>query len=101
VQVVNYRVSAIAPTAKPRLRELKANGAGGAALKGRRPVYFREAGGFVDCPIYDRDRLGPDDSFSGPAIVEEWTSTTVVPLGWRLSVDGWGNLILRVEEANQ
>jgi N-methylhydantoinase A len=95
VQIVNYRVAAIARTAKPALRELRRGAAGGPARKGARPVYFREAGGFVDCPIYDREGLGPGDSLDGPAIVEEWTSTTVIPQAWRLTVDRFGNLILQ------
>jgi len=36
---------------------------------------------------------------AGPAIVEEWTSTTVAPPGWRLTVDRFGNLILQGMEA--
>jgi N-methylhydantoinase A len=95
VQIVNYRVAAVARTAKPELRELRRGGAGGTARKGDRAVYFREAGGYVDCPIYDRERLGPGDSFAGPAIVEEWTSTAVIPPAWRLTVDRFGNLILQ------
>ncbi|MFN8457199.1 MAG: hydantoinase/oxoprolinase family protein [Anaerolineae bacterium] len=97
VQVVNYRVSAIAPTIKPVLRELS----GGvdapieAGRKGTRSVYFPQTG-FVDCPIYDREKLVAGASLTGPAIVEEWTSTTVVPPGWRLTVEKFGNLILEV-----
>jgi N-methylhydantoinase A len=96
VQVVNYRVSAIAPTSKPALKKLstQSNGSVASAQKGSRSVYFPQAGGYVACPIYDRERLGAGATISGPAIVEEWTSTTVVPPGWKLSVDGFGNLIL-------
>lgn len=95
VQVVNYRVAAIAQTSKPVLRELQQAGIGATAQKGTRPAYFREAGEFVDCPIYDREKLGCDGHLAGPAIVEEWTSTTVVPPGWNLTVDRFGNLILQ------
>ena len=96
VQVVNYRVSAIAPTPKPTLKKLpaQANGSLASAQKGSRSVYFPQASGYVDCPIYDREQLSPEAILNGPAIVEEWTSTTVVPPGWRLTVDGFGNLIL-------
>ena len=32
--------------------------------------------------------------FAGPAIVEQFDATTVVPPGWQASVDRYGNLIL-------
>jgi N-methylhydantoinase A len=101
--VVNYRVSAIAPTPKPALPEWPtlANGNADMARKGTRSVYFQQAGEYVACPIYERERLGAGAMLAGPAIVEEWTSTTVVPPGWRLTVDRFGNLILQVTEAQQ
>jgi N-methylhydantoinase A len=38
--------------------------------------------------------LGVGSQLTGPAIVEEWSSTVVVPPGWRLTVDRFGNLLL-------
>ena len=67
--------------------------------KERRPVYFAEAGGYVDCPIYDRYALPAGASLAGPAIVEEFDSTTVVHPGYAAEVDAYGNLILE-EAAN-
>ncbi|MCC6532989.1 MAG: hydantoinase/oxoprolinase family protein [Burkholderiales bacterium] len=64
------------------------------ALKECRPVYL-DGAWQRDCPIYDRDRLGAEATLRGPAIIEEFGSTTVVPQGWSASVDRWGNL--RVE----
>ena len=34
--------------------------------KGSRPVYLPEGGGFVDCPVYDRYRLGAARPYSKP-----------------------------------
>lgn len=65
------------------------------ALKGRRPAYFPEAGGFADTPVYDRYRLAPGMTLEGPAIVEERESTAVIGPGARASIDG--HLLLRVE----
>lgn len=70
--------------------------AAGAALKGRRPAYFREAGGFVPTPVYDRTRLHPGARVAGPAIVEERESTTVIGPGDALTVDALGNLRIQV-----
>jgi len=58
----------------------------------RRPVYFDEAGGYVECPIYDRYRLGPEAVVDGPAVVEEFDSTTVIHPGYRARADAFGHL---------
>ena len=45
--------------------------------------------------LFHRDDLPIGFSAEGPAIVEEYGSTTVVDNGWRLEVDAFGNLVLR------
>jgi N-methylhydantoinase A len=59
-----------------------------------RPVYFRQAGGRAETAIFDREALAVGQEVSGPAIVEEWTTTTLVPPGWNLTVDELGNLVI-------
>ena len=54
----------------------------------------------VDCPVYDRERLGAADEFAGPAIIEEWNATTIVHPGQHLEVDAYGNLIITQESAS-
>lgn len=44
--------------------------------------------------IWQRERLTPGNAFSGPAIIVEYSSTTVVPPGWRAMVDARHNLIV-------
>jgi N-methylhydantoinase A/oxoprolinase/acetone carboxylase beta subunit len=44
--------------------------------------------------VWDRATLGFDARIAGPAIVEEFGSTTVVPPGWHGTCDQFGNLIL-------
>jgi N-methylhydantoinase A len=65
-----------------------------AAKKATRPVYFGEAGRFVDCPIYDRYQLTAGTVVLGPAVVEEFDSTTVIHPGYQARVDDVGNLLL-------
>jgi N-methylhydantoinase A len=69
-------------------------GDGSLALIGTRPVYFDDS--FHETRIYDRDLLRSGDTFAGPAIVSEYSSATVLPLGDVLRVDGLGNLIIEV-----
>jgi N-methylhydantoinase A len=44
----------------------------------RRPVYFGTAGGTLDAQIFDRTALAPGFKATGPALIEEYGSTTLV-----------------------
>ena len=77
---MSLRLTSIGRIAKPPVRRLEPGGA--AEPKERRPVYFAEAGDYVDCPIYDRYALAAGAAFAGPAVVEEFDSTTVVHPGF-------------------
>ena len=55
-------------------------------------VVFRE--GEMDTPLYDRDLLSVGDRITGPALVVQLDTTTVVPPGWQGDVDAYGNLLL-------
>ena len=57
-------------------------------------MWLAEAGDFVDCPIYARDALRPGNRLTGPAIVEQMDTTTLVPPGMAARVDDYLNLIL-------
>lgn len=58
-----------------------------------RPVVFD--GAERDTIVTERDALAAGHSFEGPAIVIESTATTVVPPGFRVTVDAHGSLIIR------
>src|SRR5215470_8979427 len=96
VEIVNWKLSAVA--AGPRLTLPKQADQGGPdqALKGRRPAYFPEKGGYVETPVYDRYRLSPGTTLLGPAIVEERESTSVLPPGCGTRVDGYGSLLVEI-----
>jgi N-methylhydantoinase A len=60
-----------------------------------RSVHFEESGGFIDCPVYERDSLREGDGLQGPLIIEQMDCTTVVPPGFTARVDAFLNLLLR------
>jgi N-methylhydantoinase A len=95
VEFLNIRVSARAPVSGSEvvLQGRKGTGAA-AALKGRRPAYFSETGGFTETAVYDRYRLGVGDEIQGPAVVEEEGSTLVVGPGATARVAPTGNMVL-------
>jgi N-methylhydantoinase A len=95
VQLVNVRVAAVGRTDRPKPRLLEKGGASAqAALKGRRKVHFQEAGRFVDCPVYERDRLRAGNRVQGPAVIEQADSTIVVPPSFGATVDAHGRIVL-------
>jgi N-methylhydantoinase A len=94
VELVNARVTATGPAPKGRVARHPERGPAKAALKETRRVYFAEARGFVMTRIYDRDRLKNGARIEGPAIVEQFDSTTVLPPGTRSVVDEYLNLIV-------
>ncbi len=88
VEVVTIRVFAVSVRERPRLPDPPAEGE---PRPGRRKVYFGE---WVEAPVYRRDELPLGYALSGPAIVEEASSTVVVPPGWRATVKNMGVLEL-------
>jgi N-methylhydantoinase A len=46
--------------------------------------------------IHSRDNLHPDKKYSGPAIITEYSATTVIPPGKRFHLDRAGNLIITI-----
>ena len=96
VELVNVRVRAIGEIQKPRLREWAPTGDTPPSERG---VYFEAPDSWLDTPIYGRGSLAQGTIIDGPAIIEQYDSTTVVYPGWRADVDMYGILSLRrVEE---
>jgi N-methylhydantoinase A len=52
-----------------------------------------------DCLVVSRDDLLVGHTFTGPAIVNEDTATTVVPPGYAVTVDDIGSLLITSKEA--
>ncbi len=92
VEIVNWRVSGFGAIERPRLPKIPA-GTGAAATRATRRVWF--SGAYVETPVIERAALGARQELTGPAIVEEFGSTTVVFPGQRLTVDPHGILIIR------
>jgi N-methylhydantoinase A len=93
VECVNLRLTASVPRADG---ELPLHTPGGPAEPvGTLRAFFAETG-VIDMPRYDRDGLGEQTDLTGPALVEDPWSTTLVYPGQRCRADRWGNLHLEV-----
>jgi len=97
IEIINIRVSMRAPVPGSGI-VFNAGSGGPATPKAHRPVYFPEAGDYVDTPVYDRAILPAGEAIAGPAIVEESESTLVVGPDATMQVDGSGNLIVELED---
>ena len=91
LEIVSVRCRAVGRVNPPTIAPLPVKGK--APIKTRN-VHFREAGGFVATKIIDRDSMASGVTIEGPAIVEEWTTTTLAPPGWQVTRDDYGNLML-------
>jgi N-methylhydantoinase A/oxoprolinase/acetone carboxylase beta subunit len=95
VEIVAARTTATAPAGMVTAPGPPPSAPAGVAPEPRsvRPVYFDE-GGFTPTPVFWRDDLRVGTALAGPAVVEQYDSTTLLHPGWRLTVDGQGNLVL-------
>jgi N-methylhydantoinase A len=101
IEAINWRVITAAPSPVLPLELLGDANAGGSAeqaLKTTRDAYLPEHGEKRPVPVYDRYRLGRGARFTGPAIVEERESTTVIGSDARVEVDDLLNLVITLPD---
>ena len=92
-EVVNVRARFIGATPKPELPSTRLGPADArAAIVAVRRAFF--GGKPIATRLYNREKSRPGNRFAGPAIIAEYSATTVVPPGWRARVDAFENLIL-------
>ncbi|NKB22056.1 MAG: hydantoinase/oxoprolinase family protein [Alphaproteobacteria bacterium] len=99
VEIVSYRVRlrVSVPKYEPvPVSDVIESAAPADAVKGTRTVYFT-ADEATETTLYERDKLPIGARIDGPAIVEQFDSTIVVPQSWVGRIDGFGNLILSRE----
>jgi N-methylhydantoinase A len=92
VHFAAVRLSAIGAIAPLRLRDAPAR-PGTEAGKGRRRLWFRDAGA-VDAAVLDRRRMPAGSEAAGPLVIESLESTILVPPGWGARMDEDGFVLL-------
>jgi len=99
IEIVTLRLRAVGLLPRPALARIAA-GSGDirAASRGSRMVHNRERRGEIEYQVVDRMRLGAGDRVSGPAIIEEPSSTTMLHEGDRLRVGEYGELLIEVSQ---
>jgi N-methylhydantoinase A len=98
VEVVSYRLRLRVAVPKYEPRDEPAPASPRAPEpKGRRTIHLDGASA-REAALYERDRLDVGATIAGPAIVEQFDATTVIPPEWRARVDRRRNLILEKSE---
>jgi len=98
VEWVNLRVTGVGPITRPGLTPLVEEVAQRPSRdQATRPVCFDADEGYVDTQVLWRPDLRAGDVITGPAIIEEFGSTVPVHPGFVVSVDDYGNLVIRKE----
>jgi N-methylhydantoinase A len=94
VEIVNIRLAMVGKRPKLNFPPLKR--AHTAKPMRRRSVHFGDAVELVACPVYARSMLGAGCRITGPALIEEHGTTTVLDKGDVCRVAGSGELIISV-----
>jgi N-methylhydantoinase A len=95
-EIVSLRVAATGRLPKPAFPGIERGGLeppGGARKPSRRVLF---AAGEFEAEVYDRDSLLAGNVIHGPAVIEEDVATTLLEPGDRISVDGFGFLIMEL-----
>ena len=99
IEILDIRTSAVGVTRKPPVAGAGPSSIAGGRAPGRREVFCD--GQALEALVLDRDALTSGVAFSGPAVVEQYDTTTFVPPGFRVVVDAHGNLIGEAGDGNR
>ncbi len=95
-EIVTLRVRARGLSEKPRITRQRMGGADPSAANiGEKKAQFR--GKVLRADLFERSRLRAGNRIVGPALIFEYSASTVVPPGFACGVDAYGNLILSPE----
>ena len=98
VEVVNIESTVFGRIEKPKLPKYSKRGTAVAALNGYRKAIFEASGKTTKTPIYDGEKLGVGAKVSGPAIIEEITTTIVIEPGWAAVLDATGSYVITAKK---
>ncbi len=94
VEFLTFRLRVTAPRRPVELPQASACGSDvEAARRGRRRCRFDA--GPIEAPVYDWERLSPGHRIVGAAVVDDPTTSVLVPPGFDCTVDAYRNLVLR------
>ena len=96
VEIVNFRLTARGRLPRPAQKEVAATHTPAEPV-GQRVVYF-DAENPVEAALFNRSELKPGQTITGPAVIDQLDSTTLVYPGDTARVDGASNIIIELAE---
>ena len=91
VELVNIEVAVIGKISKPKLPTLPAQqGDISQAQIDSREMLFDQSYDWIDTPIYDGEQFGAGAVVTGPALIQEPTTTLVIKDGWQAELHETG-----------
>ncbi len=97
VEVVNVESTIVGHVTKPTRKNIAAGTGAEKTVKGHRDMVFSLDGAAQPTPVYDGTALGAGDTLSGPAVIEEVTTTIVVEPGWDVNLHETGVYVLTAQ----
>jgi N-methylhydantoinase A len=94
IEIVSLRLRAAGVTQKPGIKRQRRGKPSGAPASHLERVYLNDRAAHVS--VYDRDELRSGTELDGPAIITEYSSTTLIPRRSKVEVDPWLNLVIEV-----
>lgn len=98
VEIVNIESIALLRSDREIQQQTPPGGRLAEALLTHRPMIFNADGSYTDTPVYDGNKLGEGDELTGPAIIEETTTTIVIDPGWHIRLDAGNTYIMRDQQ---
>ncbi|HSS72649.1 MAG TPA: hydantoinase/oxoprolinase family protein [Gaiellaceae bacterium] len=98
IEIPNIRVRGIGLMPPLEVPEAEAGGSADDALRYERDAWFRVGGELKQVPtrFYDRAALNAGSELEGPAIINQYDSTTVIPPGLTAQIDRFGNVVIAI-----
>jgi N-methylhydantoinase A len=101
VEIYQLGLRAIGVTPKPEFTAQELTGRDKPAVPyATRPAKWDEYAEMVATPIFKRQMLEPGNLIAGPAVIEGFDSTVVVPPNVTAEVDEWGIIRMQILEAH-
>ncbi|MCC7162119.1 MAG: hydantoinase/oxoprolinase family protein [Anaerolineae bacterium] len=95
MELVTLRLTAVGQTVKPQLPRMPKQPAGSDhAIKGKRRAYLPQSDDYAEIPVYDGDKLVHGNRVKGPALIEQATTTVLVPNEYDVECDALGSFVL-------
>jgi len=101
VEALSWTLTISAPRQAAASKEKKMKNQAEAKQSGEQSIFDPSTAARVAAPVFLREQLHPGDCISGPALITEDQTTTVVSSAYDASIDGRGYVVLTHREASR